>query len=148
MFFKLRCHACLCSSENDAKALVDLLHHRLQDSLREYVREKHRRQITRLSISSSLNLTSADKTINEPPKRLLTRSQASNYRPSLSRSMSNIGLGRMDDIEENDDELTSETTTTLSTSSTSSIDLIATKLTDLEREKGMKLYAHALSDIL
>jgi hypothetical protein len=122
---------------------VDLLHHRLQDSLREYVREKHRRQITRLSIS-----TSTDKTINEPPKRLLTRSQASNYRPSLARSMSNIGLGRMDDIEENEDELTSETTTTMSTSSTSSIDLITTKLTDLDTEKRMKLYAHALSDIL
>ncbi len=122
---------------------MDLLHHRLQDSLREYVREKHRRQITRLSIS-----TSTDKTINEPPKRLLTRSQASNYRPSLARSMSNIGLGRMDDIEENEDELTSETTTTMSTSSTSSIDLITTKLTDLDTEKRMKLYAHALSDIL
>jgi hypothetical protein len=76
----------------------------------------------------------------------LTRSQASNYRPSLSRSMSNIGLGRMDDIEENDDELTSETT--MSTSSTSSIDLITTKLTDLDTDKKMKLYAHALSDIL
>ena len=91
---------------------MDLLHHRLQDSLKEYVREKHRRQITRLSIS-----TSTDKTINEPPKRLLTRSQASNYRPSLARSMSNIGLGRMDDIEENDDEFASEATTTMSTSS-------------------------------
>ncbi|CAF1638942.1 unnamed protein product, partial [Adineta ricciae] len=33
---ELRCHACLCSSEDDAKCLVDLLHHRLQDSLREY----------------------------------------------------------------------------------------------------------------
>jgi len=145
---ELRCHACLCSSEIDAKSLVDLLHHRLQDSLREYVREKHRRQITRLSISSSLNLTSTDKTINEPPKRLLTRSQASNYRPSLARSMSNIGLGRMDDIEEHDDELTSETATTMSTSSNSSIDLITTKLTDLDTDKKMKLYAHALSDIL
>jgi hypothetical protein len=62
--------------------------------------------------------------------------------------MSNIGLGRMDNIEEDDDELNSETTTTMSTSSTSSIDLIATKLTDLDTEKGMKLYAHALSDIL
>jgi hypothetical protein len=60
--------------------------------------------------------------------------------------MSNIGLGRMDDIEENDDELTSETT--MSTSSTSSIDLITTKLTDLDTDKKMKLYAHALSDIL
>ena len=90
-----------------------------------------------------------DKTINEPPKRLLTRSQASNYRPSLARSMSNIGLGRMDDIEENDNELTSETTTTtMSTSSTSSIDLITSKLTNLDTDKTMKLYAHALSDIL
>ncbi len=86
--------------------------------------------------------------MNEPPKRLLTRSQASNYRPSLARSMSNIGLGRMDDIEEDDDELTSETATTMSTSSTSSIDLITTKLTDLDTEKKLKLYAHALSDIL
>ena len=145
---ELRCHACLCSREDDAKTLVDLLHHHLQDSLREYVREKHRRQISRLSLPSSLYLTSTDKTINEPPKRLLTRSQASNYRPSLSRSMSNIGLGRMDNIEENDDELTSETTTSMSTSSTSSIDLITTKLTNLDTEKTMKLYAHALSDIL
>ncbi len=95
-----------------------------------------------------MNLTHTDKTINEPPKRLLTRSQASNYRPSLARSMSNIGLGRMDDIEENDDELTSETTTTMSTSSNSSIDLIATKLTNLDTEKKMKLYANALTDIL
>ncbi|CAF4834877.1 unnamed protein product, partial [Rotaria magnacalcarata] len=75
------------------------------------------------------------------------RSQASNYRPSLARSMSNIGLGRMDDIEENDDELASEATTT-STSSTSSFDLVASKLTDLDTDKRMKLYAHALSDIL
>ncbi|CAF1271209.1 unnamed protein product [Rotaria sordida] len=148
---ELRCHACLCSSENDAKSLSDLLHHHLQDSLREYVREKHRRQISRLSVISSLNLpnlTNTDKTMNEPPKRLLTRSQASNYRPSLARSMSNIGLGRMDDIEENDDELASEATTTMSTSSTSSIDLITSKLTDLDTDRKMKLYAHALSDIL
>ena len=150
---QLRCHACLCASEDDAKVLVDLLHHRLQDSLREYVREKHRRQISRLSISSSLNLThltSTDKTITEPPKRLLTRSQASNYRPSLARSMSNIGLGRMDDIEENDDELTSETTTTMSTSSRSSptMELITAKFTELETDKRMKLYATALSDLL
>jgi hypothetical protein len=141
----------LCSSEDDAKSLVDLLHHRLQDCLREYVREKHRRQISRLSISSSLNiinLTSIDRTIIETPKRLLTRSQISNYRPSLARSMSNIGLGRMDDIEENDDELTSETATTMSTSSTSSVDLITSKLTELNTDKRMKLYAHALSDIL
>jgi hypothetical protein len=62
--------------------------------------------------------------------------------------MSNIGLGRMDDIEENDDEFTSETTASLSTSSTSSIDLITNKLTNLNSEKRMKLYAHALSDIL
>ncbi|CAF2764569.1 unnamed protein product [Rotaria sp. Silwood2] len=144
---ELRCHACLCSSENDAKSLSDSLHHQLQDSLREYVREKHRRQISRLSMISSLNLTNIDKTMNEPPKRLLTRSQASNYRPSLARSMSNIGLGRMDDIEENDDELTSEATT-MSTSSTSSIDLITSKFTDLHTDKKMKLYAHALSDIL
>ena len=131
----------------DAKSLVDLLHHRLQDSLREYVREKHRRQISRLSLSSSFNSPHLDKTKrNEPPKRLLTRSLASNYRPSLSRSMSNIGLGRMDDIEENDDEFNSETGTTLSTSSTSSIDLLTTKLTDLNTEKRTKLYA--LSDIL
>ncbi|CAF2098968.1 unnamed protein product [Rotaria magnacalcarata] len=147
---ELRCHACLCSSESDAKSLLDLLHHQLQDSLREYVREKYRRQISRLSISSSLNLpnlTISEKTVNEPPKRLVARSQASNYRPSLARSMSNIGLGRMDDIEENDDELASEATTT-STSSTSSFDLVASKLTDLDTDKRMKLYAHALSDIL
>ena len=62
--------------------------------------------------------------------------------------MSNIGLGRMDDIEENDDELTSDTLTTMSSSSTSSIDLMTSKLTHLETEKRMKLYAHALSDIL
>ena len=62
--------------------------------------------------------------------------------------MSNIGLGRMDDIEENDDEFTSETTTSLSTSSNSSIDLITNKLTNLNNENRMKLYAHALSDIL
>lgn len=129
--------------------MVDLLHHHLQDSLREYVREKHRRQITRLALASSFHLTNSEKTINEPPKRLLTRSQASNYRPSLARSMSNIGLGRMDDIEEQDDEFLSETTATMSTSSTSSsMDLISNKLTDLDTEKRMKLYAHALSEIL
>ncbi len=61
--------------------------------------------------------------------------------------MSNIGLGRMDDIEEDDDEFTSETTASISTS-TSSIDLITTKLTDLDTDKRMKLYANALSDIL
>lgn len=54
----------------------------------------------------------------------------------------------MDDIEEHDDELTSETATTMSISSTSSIDLLTTKLTNLDTEKRMKLYAHALTDIL
>lgn len=54
----------------------------------------------------------------------------------------------MDDIEENEDELSSEAATTLSTSSTSSVDLIAAQLTELETSKRMKLYAHALSDIL
>lgn len=79
-------------------------------------------------------------TMNEPPKRMLTRSQASNYRPSLARSMSNIGLGRMDDIEENDDEYPSETTTTIS--SASSIDFITSKFTDQRRN------LYGLSDIL
>lgn len=151
--FQLRCHACLCSNENDAKLLLDLLHQRIQDSLREYVREKNRRQISRLSISSLLNLihlTSTQQTISEPPKRLLTRSQASNYRPCLARSMSNIGLGRMDDIEEDDDELTSESTTIMSTSMSSSIttDLIPVKIEDVQPEKTVKFYGNALSDIL
>ena len=142
----------MCSTEDNAKSLLDLLHHRLQDSLREYVREKNRRQISRLSTSSLLNLihlTSTDQTISEPPKRLLTRSQASNYRPSLARSMSNIGLGRMDDIEENDDELTSETNTIISSSTSSSLtDLASMKFIEAESEKTVKLYANALSDIL
>lgn len=125
----------------EAKSLLDFLHQHLQDSLREYVREKHRRQITRLSLTSSLHLSlSENTTINEPPKRLLTRSQASNYRPSLARSMSNIGLGRMDDIEEDDDEYPSETTTTIS--SASSIDFITCKLTDQRKN------LYGLSDIL
>jgi hypothetical protein len=97
----------------------------------------------------------------EPPKRLLTRSQASNYRPSLARSMSNIGLGRMDDIEENDvndndddDELTTEPITSLSSSSSlcssspSSMNILTSTFAQLQTEKNMKLYAHALSDIL
>lgn len=99
-------------------------------------------------MATSNSSTQIDRVLNEPPKRLLTRSQASNYRPSLARSMSNIGLGRMDDIEEDEDEfIDSETQTTLSSTSTvssSSIDLITTKLTD----KPNRLYAHALSDIL
>ena len=128
----------------DAKSLCDYLHQHLQDSLREYVREKHRRQLTRLSLPFS----HCEMTTNmpEPPKRLLTRSQASNYRPSLARSMSNIGLGQMDDIEEHDDECPSETTTITTTSSSSSMDFVTIKSIELPLDQRKNLYA--LSDIL
>jgi len=89
---ELRCHACLCSTEEDAKTLATLLHQRLQITIKEYIREKYRRQIIRL----------------ETPKRLCTLSSASNYREPLVRSMSTIGVGRLDaineDIEENMDK--------------------------------------------
>lgn len=63
--------------------------------------------------------------------------------------MSNIGLGRMDDIEEHDDECPSETTTvttTTTTSSSSSMDFINIKSIDLQMDQRKNLYA--LSDIL
>lgn len=125
--------------------LVNLLHQHLQDSLKEYVREKHRRQISRMSLNLIERRTSTEKVnMNETPKRLLTRSQAANYRPSLARSMSNIGLGRMDDIEENDDEALSNAPSA-SSSSLSSTDTIPSKPID---EPKKKLFANALSDIL
>ena len=132
--------------------LVNVLHQHLQDSLKEYVREKHRRQISRLSFNVIERRTSTEKVnMIETPKRLLTRSQAANYRPSLARSMSNIGLGRMDDIEENDDESlgTAPASPTLSSSSVSSTSIEHPTISRmLDDEPKKKLYANALSDIL
>jgi len=91
---ELRCHACLVQKEEDAKLLMQLLHNRLQETLKEYIREKHRRQVTRLSTAKQTTL---------PPKRVSTLSLASNYRPSLTRSMSNIGIGRLDSIDEDEE---------------------------------------------
>ncbi|CAH1781114.1 unnamed protein product, partial [Owenia fusiformis] len=119
MKIELRCHAVLCKSESKAKAMAVQLHDKLDLALKEFMREKTRRQNARLrmertnSLSKSTGQDLALLTANgeytqnnnlahpgQPiRKKLLSAGQ--NYKPPIERSLSAPKLGSItEDMEE------------------------------------------------
>ncbi|GFO31160.1 protein fam43a [Plakobranchus ocellatus] len=77
MKMELRCHAVLCTSEAKAKAMALRLHEKLSSSLKEFLREKLRKQTSRLALQRTSSLP---KTGAMLPLRTQLLSTANNFR--------------------------------------------------------------------
>lgn len=90
MKLELRCHAVLCKSETKAKAIALQLHEKLSSALKEFQREKLRKQNSRLTLMRTNSLPKAGSVL---PLRKLLLSTANNFRPSSSKSTGAPKLG-------------------------------------------------------
>ena len=77
MKMELRCHAVLCTSEAKAKAMALRLHEKLSSSLKEFLREKLRKQTSRLALERTSSLPKTGAVL---PLRTQLLSTASNFR--------------------------------------------------------------------
>ena len=77
MKMELRCHAVLCTSEAKAKAMALRLHEKLSSSLKEFLREKLRKQTSRLALERTSSLPKTGAVL---PLRTQLLSTANNFR--------------------------------------------------------------------
>ncbi|RUS70332.1 hypothetical protein EGW08_021908 [Elysia chlorotica] len=77
MKLELRCHAVLCTSEAKAKAMALRLHEKLSSSLKEFLREKLRKQTSRLALERTSSLPKTGAVL---PLRTQLLSTAGNFR--------------------------------------------------------------------
>ena len=85
MKVELRCHAVLCKTEAAAKAMAVQLHEKLAFALKEFLREKTRRQNTRLTLQRTNSSPAVSGGI---PMRQKYLSIGQNYKPPVDRSLS------------------------------------------------------------
>lgn len=83
MKVELRCHAALCSSVAKSKAMAVELHDKLAVSLSEFVREKARRQTSRLVLQRNVSMPLANMGL---PVRTKFLSTGQNFKPPIQRS--------------------------------------------------------------
>ncbi|KAK2182311.1 hypothetical protein NP493_360g03007 [Ridgeia piscesae] len=83
MKVELRCHAALCSSAAKAKAMAVELHDKLALALSEFVREKARRQTSRLVLQRNVSMPLANMGL---PVRTKFLSTGQNFKPPIQRS--------------------------------------------------------------
>ena len=115
MKVELRCHAVLCKSEAKAKALAVQLSDKLNFALREFMREKTRKQNSRLVLQRTNSLPHEG---NVLPKRTQLLSTGQKFKPSISKSNTAPKLGAISEDfefpeeieEEEDDEIDGELT--------------------------------------
>ena len=74
---ELRCHAVLCKTEAKAKAVALQLHEKLSFALREFQREKLRKQNSRLTLQRTNSLPKAGSVL---PLRKQLLSTANNFK--------------------------------------------------------------------
>ncbi|XP_076435421.1 protein FAM43A-like [Babylonia areolata] len=102
MKLELRCHAVLCKSEAKAKAIALQLHEKLSFALREFQREKLRKQNSRLMLQRTNSLPKAGSVL---PLRKQLLSTATNFKPPTSKSTGAPKLGSIhEDFEEEEVE--------------------------------------------
>ncbi|GFR71575.1 protein FAM43A [Elysia marginata] len=77
MKMELRCHAVLCTSEAKARAMALRLHEKLSSSLKEFLREKLRKQTSRLALERTSSLPKTGAVL---PLRTQLLSTANNFR--------------------------------------------------------------------
>ena len=101
MKVELRCHAVLCKTEAKAKLMAVQLHDKLTFALNEFMREKTRRQNTRLALQKANALSSTVSTISGAALRNKFLSTAQNFKPSVQNS---AGAPKLGAITENSEE--------------------------------------------
>lgn len=83
MKVELRCHAVLCKTEAKAKALAVQLHDKLKFVLKEFCREKTRKQNSRLVLQRTNSLPQSGEVL---PKRTQILSTGKKFKPPISKS--------------------------------------------------------------
>ena len=83
MKVELRCHAVLCKTEAKAKALAVQLHEKLKFALKEFCREKTRKQNSRLVLQRTNSLPQSGEIL---PKRTQFLSTGQKFKPPISKS--------------------------------------------------------------
>lgn len=106
MKLELRCHAVLCKSEAKAKAIALQLHEKLSFALKEFQREKLRKQNSRLMLQRTNSLPKAGSVL---PLRKQLLSTATNFKPPTSKSTGAPKLGAIhEDFEEEEEDVALE----------------------------------------
>ena len=99
MKMELRCHAVLCKNEAKAKLMALQLHEKLSFALKEFQREKIRKQNSRLVLQRTNSLPKTGGSIL--PLRTQLLSTANNFRPPVHKSNTAPKLGAItEDVEE------------------------------------------------
>ena len=97
MKMELRCHAVLCKTEAKAKAMVLQLQEKLSFALKEFQREKLRKQNSRFILLRTNSLPRAGSVL---PMRKVMLSTANNFKPASNKSNSAPKLGAISEDEE------------------------------------------------
>ncbi|XP_067669847.1 protein FAM43A-like [Haliotis asinina] len=98
MKMELRCHAVLCKTELKAKSMALQLHEKLSFALKEFQRDKVRKQNSRLVLQRTNSLPKAGSVL---PLRKQMLSTATNFKPPVSKSTTAPKLGAItEDFEE------------------------------------------------
>jgi hypothetical protein len=103
MKVELRCHAVLCRKEAVAKAMAVQLHDKLTIALNEFMREKSRRQTTRLAIQRANSLPTSISNSSGLPTRNKFLTLGQNFKPSVERSPGAPKLGAISEDREQEE---------------------------------------------
>ena len=100
MKVELRCHAVLCKTEEKAKAVALQLHEKLTFALTEFMKEKTRRQTSRLALQRTNSLPCSKSGISGLPMRSKFLSTGQHFKPPVDRSPSAPKLGSISEDQE------------------------------------------------
>ncbi|KAH3805160.1 protein FAM43A-like [Dreissena polymorpha] len=100
MKLELRCHAVLCKSEAKAKAMAVQLHDKISFALKEFVREKTRKQNSRLTLQRTRSLPMKNSVV---PLRTQMLSTGQNFKPPISKSNTAPRLGAITEDHEQEE---------------------------------------------
>lgn len=103
MKLELRCHAVLCKTEAKAKAMAVQLHEKISFALKEFMREKTRKQNARLTLQRTNSLPLHGNSV--VPKRTQMLSTGQNFKPPISKSNTAPKLGSIHEDHEVEDEV-------------------------------------------
>lgn len=102
MKLELRCHAVLCKTEAKAKAMAVQLHEKLKFALKEFMREKTRKQNSRLVLQRTNSVPQSGELL---PKRTQLLSTGGKFKPPISKSNTAPRLGAISEDFEQDELL-------------------------------------------
>ena len=105
MKLELRCHAVLCKTEAKAKAMAVQLHEKISFALREFMREKTRKQNSRLTLQRTNSLPLSGSIV---PQRTKLLSTGHNFKPPISKSNTAPKLGSIHEDSEIEEDIEEE----------------------------------------